>query len=705
MIERHALHVTATASTFGRTCAVIAVLLTAVVALLAPSLVVAAPFTIVSTPASDSLTVLDLSSNSVMATLPLSGLPTGSALNGRVLYVALSGSNSLALVNLVTGGIDYVPVGVGPTGVAVGRRSRSVYVANTGDGTVSVFDPRLATVARTITVGDRPVALVTGVTRLYVANAGGGTVSVIDTMTDAVLATIPVGSFPFGLALDARADRLYVANFFDDTVSVIDTNTLSVVSTIPVARRPRSLALNAKKRRLFVAGFEDGRLQVIDTRTGIVTQEAPSGGQNPVDLMLGPLGKHLYVAHFQDSRGVVVLNAATLAPVTSVGVPAGPVSFAGLSTRRPPSSLSATWLASAQVLLQGVKAMAGSVLGSAFGSAAVSLAAGDDVVISDDTFNLADWAVTGTGEHETTQEATGGNPGAWRRTIHFGPANTVHRLIRPGSAYNPAQAGISSIDVSWDRRLLAESVALEGFVVEQNEIVYRTTERALFLATFQTDRRTGLVASDFDDGGGRHPDFSAGGSPLRFGYFRRTTTGQTLAHGIDNFVVTVHPLSANQAGTLAFVDAVVSVQENEAPFINVERRGGKIGAVSAEVHTERPDGSVQTDVVAWPDGNDSPRSLLILGLGLPDGAGARTARLTFHNIVGGAEIHPSRGVLLIMVFPLNWTLPLQALFFSLLSVFGGFSPAWLLALAVPVALAAHRVWRRERSRARAHSQR
>ena len=118
-----------------------------------------------------------------------------------------------------------------------------------------------------------------------------------------VAATIPVGTFPAGLALHSATRRLYVANFLDDTVSVINTDTLSVLSTIPVARRPRGLAVDAAGQRLFVAGFDDGRVQAIDTGTGTVTLDVASGGLNPLDLMLGPRGTRLYVAHLQEDAG------------------------------------------------------------------------------------------------------------------------------------------------------------------------------------------------------------------------------------------------------------------------------------------------------------------------------------------------------------------------------------------------------------------
>src|SRR4029079_16887033 len=190
-------------------------------------------------------------------------------------------------------------------------------------------------VVATIPVGDGPSAVVAGIRRVYVANWSGGSVSVIDTRSDAVVATLAVGTFPAGLAFHRGTPRLYVSDSFDDTVSVIDTATLSVVSTFPVARAPRGLAVDGAGARLYVASFDDGLVQVLDTATGAVVRQAGSGGANPLDLMLSPDGTRLYVAHLQDGQGVVALATATLAPVASVDVPAGPVAFAGPLLQRP----------------------------------------------------------------------------------------------------------------------------------------------------------------------------------------------------------------------------------------------------------------------------------------------------------------------------------------------------------------------------------
>jgi YVTN family beta-propeller protein len=62
--------------------------------------------------------------------------------------------------------------------------------------------------------------------KVYVANSGDISVSVINGTTDKVKNVIPVGKNPSAMAINRISNKVYVANGLDDnTVSVIDGNT------------------------------------------------------------------------------------------------------------------------------------------------------------------------------------------------------------------------------------------------------------------------------------------------------------------------------------------------------------------------------------------------------------------------------------------------------------------------------------------------
>ena len=78
----------------------------------------------------------------------------------------------------------------------------------------------------------------------YVANEGDGTVSVIDTATNTVVGIpIPVGREPSGVAVTPDGKHAYVANRGSKNVSAIDTATNMVVATVAVGNVPFTVAI------------------------------------------------------------------------------------------------------------------------------------------------------------------------------------------------------------------------------------------------------------------------------------------------------------------------------------------------------------------------------------------------------------------------------------------------------------------------------
>jgi len=150
---------------------------------------------------------------------PGEAMPSGMAFSedGSKVYVALNGSNALAVINTATDAIEKeIPVGNAPRQVVVdgdtayvsdegGRPAQPGDTTNYSDGTAVVSDP------------------VTGA-------ASTGTVSVVNLGSEEAEGEIAVGLQPTALYRDGSA--LFVANSNDDSVSVIDTKTNQVVQTV-----------------------------------------------------------------------------------------------------------------------------------------------------------------------------------------------------------------------------------------------------------------------------------------------------------------------------------------------------------------------------------------------------------------------------------------------------------------------------------------
>ena len=127
-----------------------------------------------------------------------------------------------------------------PAALVVARGA--IWVANSGDSTVSRFDPTTFVEGplRTISVGSLPSGIAYGAGALWVANSGDGTVTRIDPSTYSTT-TITVGGQPAGIA--AEDDAVWVSNRAGGTVSRIGPETREVVKTIAVGAAPAGVAV------------------------------------------------------------------------------------------------------------------------------------------------------------------------------------------------------------------------------------------------------------------------------------------------------------------------------------------------------------------------------------------------------------------------------------------------------------------------------
>jgi YVTN family beta-propeller protein len=120
----------------------------------------AAPFAYVANEVS-TVSVLDTATNTVVATIPVEGVPWGVAItpDGTRAYVTNLGS-TVAVIDTATNiVVATVPVGAGSQGVAVTPEGAYVYVTNAVSNTVSVVETATNTVIATVPVGSTPVAV------------------------------------------------------------------------------------------------------------------------------------------------------------------------------------------------------------------------------------------------------------------------------------------------------------------------------------------------------------------------------------------------------------------------------------------------------------------------------------------------------------------------------------------------------------------
>ena len=170
--------------------------------------------------------------------------------DGAYVFVVSQGNGSnngwIDIINTSTNAIGgSIPVGIQPSSITYDSFLNRIYVANSGDNTVTVLNaadvslgvtPAIPTLA-TVSVGSRPVsvaALPNGLS-FYVANAGSNNVSVVSSSSFGVVATIPVGQTPVFIATEPSSTKVYTANSGSGNISIIQVsnNTVALNMSAP----------------------------------------------------------------------------------------------------------------------------------------------------------------------------------------------------------------------------------------------------------------------------------------------------------------------------------------------------------------------------------------------------------------------------------------------------------------------------------------
>jgi YVTN family beta-propeller protein len=243
---------------------------------------------------------------------------------GPFAYVANLNSNSVTIIDVPTSlAISAIPVGGGPSGVAISPDGKQVYVSNNHTNNVSVIDTTTSTVVATIPVQTQPfgLAFTPDGTAAYVANAGSNIVSVINTTSQTVVATIPVQTNPIGvaMALTSNGTFAYVTNFNSNSVSVIAVGaTPSVVQTIEVGSEPHSLAVAPNNRFAYVPNAGSNNVSVISIATNTVTATIPVGSA-PFAVAFSPDSSTAYVANTGGTLSIVNTSAQSVVSTVTTG--------------------------------------------------------------------------------------------------------------------------------------------------------------------------------------------------------------------------------------------------------------------------------------------------------------------------------------------------------------------------------------------------
>jgi YVTN family beta-propeller protein len=138
-----------------------------------------------------------------------------------------------------------VRVGDGSEGFDVSPDGKDIWVANAGDGTISIIDSAAKKVIDTLAAnvpGANRLKFTPDGTRVFVSSLRLPDVVVLDARSRKEVKRVTLGHGAAGIAMQPDGTRAYVACSPDNYVAVIDLKSLEVVGKIDVGPEPDGLA-------------------------------------------------------------------------------------------------------------------------------------------------------------------------------------------------------------------------------------------------------------------------------------------------------------------------------------------------------------------------------------------------------------------------------------------------------------------------------
>lgn len=267
------------------------------------------------------LQVIDLSSQSLSASIALGKEPTGIAINQAtsMAVVTHQKTDSVSFVDLLANVVSgTLAVGKDPHGVAIDSARNFAIVTNKKDDTVSIIDLQTRVVVKTLAVGEKPGSVAVDNGTAIVSNEKSDTLSFIDLDTQSVVATIPVAEKPGSVTVNAQTHTAVITHEKHDRVSIVNVLTRTVQGVLSVGDDPRWAAINPLTNTLLVANEDDDNLTVIDLADQS-TRGTLGTGRNPVAVAIDPDSNIAVVAN-KKGRSISIIDLAAATFVTSLPV-------------------------------------------------------------------------------------------------------------------------------------------------------------------------------------------------------------------------------------------------------------------------------------------------------------------------------------------------------------------------------------------------
>jgi PQQ-dependent catabolism-associated beta-propeller protein len=215
-----------------------------------------------------------------------------------------------------------IAIGQRPRGIGVSPDATEVYVAVSEDNAIAVFDPQTFEVLRTFESGDDPETFAVHPNgNIYISNEEDAKASVFNPKTGEKVAEIKVGIEPEGVAISPDGTKVIVTSESTNMLHVIAVPEHAIVNNILVGARPRAATFNHSGKLAYATSEISGEVKKVDIASGTVIAKMPLADDRakPKDILLSTDGTKLYVAGGRANQ-IFILDEATLEILHTVPV-------------------------------------------------------------------------------------------------------------------------------------------------------------------------------------------------------------------------------------------------------------------------------------------------------------------------------------------------------------------------------------------------
>ena len=240
-------------------------------------------------------------------------------------YSYICNSTTVSVIDLSTNSISAtITVGNNPFSVAISPDGTTGYVMNNADNTISIFNTLTNTVTKTLTVGVNPLFCVFSPdgTKAYVSNYSGKSISVINTSTNTVSTTINFSTSvqPTGIRISPDGSKIYVTNNYsgsDTGIYVITTTSNTIVNKIVLPDSINNVVLSPDGTTLYAPSKGSSHIYEINTSTFSITSFNINSTLIVSNSCLSPDGTKLY-APGHGNQCLYVYNTSNFSLIDSI---------------------------------------------------------------------------------------------------------------------------------------------------------------------------------------------------------------------------------------------------------------------------------------------------------------------------------------------------------------------------------------------------